>query len=121
MLRLHQNSKLHTFANGRPQPPNSTRSIRGHPKWTDCVFLTKMSKNSTHHVIENISLMDVNCNQGFELGSFVLGKLRCCHTDELVEHVQELLIHCRHGLYEKNKDIRKRKIYRLAVECVERL
>ena len=53
---------------------------------------------STHQIIKDISLMDVNGNKGFKLGPLNLGQVARSLINQQVQQFQESLISLRHHL-----------------------
>lgn len=58
---------------------------------------------STHQLIKDVSLMDMNGDKRLIFGPFVLAQLLGRHVDQLIEKVQELLICRLHDLPSNHK------------------
>jgi len=62
-------------------------------------MLTRVSVPvSTHQVIEDVALVDMNGDERLVLGPLVPAQVPGCHVDQLIEEVQKLLIGCLHDL-----------------------
>ena len=52
----------------------------------------------TYQIVEYVSLMEVNCDESLILDPVNLLELFCCHLDERVKYVQEVLVSLCHYL-----------------------
>lgn len=68
----------------------------------------KIRKNiiaiTTCQIIKNISLMNMDCDEGLVLHAFGLRQILCRDADELIEHVQKALISGLHNLSTQRSD-----------------
>lgn len=62
---------------------------------------------STHQLVEDVSLMDVNGDERLVLGPLVPAQVPGRHVDQLIEKIQELLVGCLHDLPADHKQDNK--------------
>lgn len=66
--------------------------------YTTSFYIFQSIPPSTHQLVKDVSLVDVDGDERLVLGPLVSAQLPGRHIDQLVEEVQELLIGCLHDL-----------------------
>ena len=62
-------------------------------------ILVDRNKVTAYQVVEDVALMQMDGDEGLKLPSVDLREVLCGHVDELVQHLQKLLVHFPHYLF----------------------